>query len=194
MRVWAEYGADYPLEQFAAVVGTTAGPDWIGELAELLGQRVDHDAATQLRHAIRVEMLAELKPRAGIVELIEAARSAGIPLGVASNSPLWWVEQRLEVAGLRPYMSVLIALDTSSAPKPHPAPFLEACAALGASPAKSVAIEDSAPGVQSAIAAGMYTVACPGPLTQNHDLSAAHWLIASHREIDLPTLGRARRD
>jgi HAD superfamily hydrolase (TIGR01509 family) len=193
-RVWAEHGANYELKRFEAVVGTTLGPDWVGDLTELLGFAIDHDGAIERRHVIRLELLAELEPREGIVELVEAAHTAGIPMGVASNSPLWWIEQRLDVAGLRPYMGTIVALDTSSAPKPHPAPFLEACAALGVSPRQAVAFEDSAPGVQSATAAGLYTVACPGPLTRNHDLSAADWVIGSHREIDLAILGRARRD
>ena len=191
--VWAAHNVEYTLSHFEHAIGTTSGPDWVSELATVLDTQLDHPLLHEQRHRHRLEMLAKLQPREGIVALVEAADRAGIALGVASNSPLWWVQERLQHSKLGHYMQILISLDTSSAPKPHPAPFLEACAALGARPSHSVAIEDSAPGVRSASTAGLFTIACPGPLTRNHDLSAADWVIASHAEIDLVKLGHVVR-
>ena len=42
--------------------------------------------------------------------------------------------------------------------KPHPAVYLHACADLGIDPAEGLAVEDSVPGVRSAVAAGCPTV------------------------------------
>jgi len=42
--------------------------------------------------------------------------------------------------------------------KPDPAVYLHACAALGVAPADAVAVEDSVPGAQSAVAAGIPTI------------------------------------
>ncbi len=123
-------------------------------------------------------------------ELVDEAGRAGIPLAVASNAPLWWIEHRLDGVGLRASFELLIGIDIASAAKPDPAPFRMACQALGVDPGRSVAIEDSAVGVRSAVAAGCVTVACPGPLTLGHDVSAAHWVVASHREITFPALAR----
>ena len=114
-------------------------------------------------------------------------------MAIASNSPHDWVEARLAHLALRHHMTVLISIDVASLPKPHPEPYLEACAALGAEPGLSIAFEDSATGVTSALAAGLYTVACAGPLTLGHDLSRAHRVIESHCEISLLELGRAVR-
>jgi beta-phosphoglucomutase-like phosphatase (HAD superfamily) len=46
-------------------------------------------------------------------------------------------------------------------PKPAPDLYLAACAALGAAPERAAALEDSPPGVASALAAGMYVIAVP---------------------------------
>jgi HAD superfamily hydrolase (TIGR01509 family) len=147
--------------------------------------------ALATHRTVHRRMTAELEPRDGIVALIEEAALAGVSMAVASNSPRWWVQARVEAVGLAPHFSSIVSLDDSSAPKPDPAPFREACAALVADPARSIAFEDSATGVRSARAAGLYVVACAGPLTRGHDLSDAHRVIGSHAEISLAELALA---
>ena len=112
-------------------------------------------------------------------------------MAVASNSPGYWVAERLIALELHTHLPVIISLDVSSHPKPDPAPFAQACAALGADPRRSVAFEDSSVGVRSAVAAGLYTIACPNPLTVGHDLSAAARIIDAHTEITLADLAAA---
>jgi len=51
-----------------------------------------------------------------------------------------------------------------------------------------VAIEDSAPGIAAARAAGMATVAIPHWLTERHDLSGADLRVANAGELTLPRL------
>lgn len=190
--VWTDHGLAYTVVQFERVIGTAAGAHhWIDELDQALGARVDRDLARATHRSVHRRMTAELQPRDGIVALIEEAALAGVPMAVASNSPRWWVQARVEAAGLTPHFASIVSVDDSSAPKPDPAPFREACAALGADPARSVAFEDSATGVRSARAAGLYVVACAGPLTLGHDLSGADRVISSHAEITLAELGRA---
>lgn len=191
--VWAMHSADYTIAHFEHVIGTTIGPDWIEELQQVLGTSVDTRAALAHRREVKQRLLDAAVARDGIVSLIEQASAVGIPMAIASNSPLDWVEARLTDLALRHHMTALISIDVASLPKPHPEPYLEACAALGADPGLSVAFEDSATGVTSALAAGLYTVACAGPLTLGHDLSRAHRVIQSHRDVSLHDLGRAVR-
>ena len=191
--VWADHGAEYTIAHFEHVIGTSVGPDWVEELAAHLGEPVQVAAAHARRRDVKARLLDTLQSRAGIDHLIEQAAAAGVPMAVASNSPLDWVEARLHHLALHHHLSALITIDIVSQPKPHPAPYLQACAALGADPAHSIAFEDSATGVASARAAGLYTIACPGPLTLGHDLSAADRIIGSHTELTLADLGRAVR-
>ena len=186
--VWDEFGHHYPISRFVDVIGTTDSPPWIAELELLLGEPVDAVRIGRRRHEFKRSLLAELRPRPGVVELIEAASARGIPLAIASNAPLEWVERRLADAGLLRRFAALLAVDVSSAPKPDPAAYREACAALGAEPAFSVAFEDSNTGVSAAVASGCFTVACPGPLTEAHDLSGADRVVSSLVDIDIDQL------
>ena len=76
-------------------------------------------------------------------------------------------------------------------PGDQPEPFLAACARVGARPDHAVAFEDSATGVASAVAAGLFTVACPGPLTAGHDISAADLVVNSLEDVTLAALETA---
>ena len=59
---------------------------------------------------------------------------------------------------------------------------------LDADPSRSVAIEDSAPGIASARAAGMKTVAIPHWLTERHELSGADLRVAHAGELTVARL------
>jgi HAD superfamily hydrolase (TIGR01509 family) len=191
-QVWNDHGLSYGIDRWSQIVGQSWAPSWVTELHHLLTLRGEVGPSTdelhRLQHDRKRVLLAALRPRPGIVELIEAAVHNGIPLGIASNSPLRWVETRLDQLGLRGHFEVLSTIDVASHPKPDPAPYREACEALGARPSFSVAFEDSVTGTASAVAAGLFTVSCPGPLTEGHDLSAAHLVIRSHTTLSLATL------
>lgn len=192
--VWAEHGLHYTPALYEGHIGTVSrGDAWLDELAAAYGRPIDIAAAEATRRTMHRAITAELRARPGIVQLIEDAAVAGVPMAIASNSPEWWVIARLEALDLQHHFPVTVSIDTASRPKPDPAPFLEACAALGAQPRMSVAFEDSLPGVAAAVAAGLYTVACAGELNPHHDLSAAQRVVSSHDEISLTELGRAVR-
>ena len=80
--------------------------------------------------------------------------------------------------------------DVVSRRKPAPDVYLEAARRLGVDPSRTVAIEDSAPGVAAARAAGMTVVAIPHRLTETHDLTGAHLLVRHAGELTLERLDR----
>jgi beta-phosphoglucomutase-like phosphatase (HAD superfamily) len=59
---------------------------------------------------------------------------------------------------------------------------------VGADPGLSIAIEDSAPGIAAARAAGLKAVAIPHWLTERHDLSGADLRVAHAGELTLDVL------
>ena len=192
-QVWASHGADYTITRFEQVIGTSSAANWHYELEALTGRPVNASVAREHYDQVRTQLLSTLSARPGIEALIQQASAAGVPLAVASNSTSAWAEARLGDLGLRDFFSAIITIDIASHPKPHPHPYLEACAALDALPARSIAFEDSATGTASARSAGLYTIACPVALSAGHDLSAAHQIIDSHTELNLTDLGRAVR-
>jgi HAD superfamily hydrolase (TIGR01509 family) len=190
-RVWADHGLDYPIERWAHVVGQSWSPGWITELAAEAAAAVDADTAHASKRRYHDELLAALVLRPGVAALIADASAAGIPLAVASNSDSVWVEHVLEQLGLLSKFVAITTIDHVAQGKPHPEPFLAACARVGARPGRAVAFEDSATGVASAVTAGLFTVACPGPLTAGHDISAADLVVASLEEVTLAGLEAA---
>jgi HAD superfamily hydrolase (TIGR01509 family) len=189
--VWADHGLDYPIERWSHVVGLAWSPGWVAELEAEAGGVVDRGAARAAKGRHHGELLAALVMRSGVADLIAAAADAGIPMAIASNSDSDWVEDVLGQLGLRGCFAAVITIDRVSTGKPHPEPFLAACAGLGARPGRSVAFEDSFTGVASAVAAGLYTVACPGPLTVGHDVGAADLVVSSLEQVALASLQAA---
>jgi HAD superfamily hydrolase (TIGR01509 family) len=190
-RVFADHGATLPLYEWLPVVGSAQAPQWMEWLEERVGRRLDRAelAAARRRHAD--EALAELTVKPGVVDLLDAADAAGIACAVASNSPFTWAGGLLEELHLAPRFAAIVTVEAVERPKPAPDPYLEACARLGAEPTASVAFEDSHLGVTAAVAAGLYTVAVPGPMSANHDVTAADAIVTSLADVTLADLAAA---
>ena len=67
--------------------------------------------------------------------------------------------------------------------KPHPEPYLKGLQRFGATAAETVVIEDSARGLNSAIAAGIECIVVANEFTATHDLSKATAKVATFREL-----------
>ena len=112
--------------------------------------------------------------------LVDSLLAAGVPIGVASSSSLEWLDRHLGRLGLRSRFGAVIGADlVGGVGKPAPDVYLRACADLGADPAQSVALEDSAHGVASAKAAGMTAVAVPSRITRFNDFTQADLVVDS---------------
>ena len=106
-------------------------------------------------------------------------RERGVPVGVASSSPRERLHRTLARAGLLDGFDVTVAGDEVRNGKPAPDMFLLTAERLGAVAADCVAVEDSPPGVEAALAAGMHTIAvCRVPGTEA-TLAAAHRVVDS---------------
>jgi beta-phosphoglucomutase-like phosphatase (HAD superfamily) len=133
-------------------------------LEEMLERPAGEGAALmdELHDLVMEELLVGVEPCPGAVELLAALRDAGVPVGLASNSPRAFVERALAHSPVdRDVFDVTLAGDEVLHPKPAPDIYLAACDALGAAPGASVALEDSPSGVRAADAAGMMVVGVP---------------------------------
>lgn len=81
------------------------------------------------------------------------------PLAIASNSLKQAVRAGLEKNRLLEFFPTIVAREDFGNAKPHPEPFLKACAGLGFAPGECAAVEDSPAGIASALAAGCKTIA-----------------------------------
>jgi HAD superfamily hydrolase (TIGR01509 family) len=139
-------GLTYPDTQRAAEAhfGGSLGASWV----ENIVQRV-----TEV-------MAAEAQPIPGARAALEATTALGLPFRIASNSSHAEMAAKFARAGLSDIVNGrihsaydMIALGKQG--KPAPDLFLAAAAAEQVPPAACIVIEDSLPGVQAAIAAGM---------------------------------------
>ena len=185
-QVFRDHGSDLELEWWAPVVGTTDEADIVGELRRRVGH-VDRHAVMARVQELNTAAVSNAPLRPGAADLITAAFATGVGLAVASNAPRYWIEQHLERVGLRSMFSTVVSINDVRHGKPHPEPFAAATTALGANPARTLAFEDSTVGVQSAVAAGLFTVAIPGALTGHvHRYDEAHRVVASLADVTVP--------
>lgn len=93
--------------------------------------------------------------------LVERLHGDGVPMAVASGSSRAAIAATLEVTGLDAYLPLFVSAEEVAHGKPEPDVFLEAARRLGVAPDSCVVLEDAAPGVRAAHAAGMRCVAVP---------------------------------
>jgi HAD superfamily hydrolase (TIGR01509 family) len=118
---------------------------------------------TEVWYWERVDALlrAQAQPLPGAAELVQALAGQGVPLAIASNAALPYINDALDGLGLAGYFPVRAGIDQVARGKPAPDVYLEAARRLGADPTRCLAVEDSRVGAQAAAAAGMRLVAIP---------------------------------
>jgi len=184
------------IEEWAIEIGTTGGLDLVELIRTRATRPFDEDAMHERRRIRRDELLAGETTRPGVSDWIDAADAAGLPLAIASSSPLDWVEPLLERLGLRSRFAYVACYGDRFegkllAGKPAPDTYLAACGALGVDPRHAIAIEDSPHGVTAAKAAGLWCIAVPHEITERLDLSHADLRLRSLADTTLPeVLGR----
>lgn len=151
--------------------------------AERLGRCEEHgtelvDELGELMHSL---LQKEVSSRPGAVELVSRLRADGVRLALASNSSRFLVETALATAGLTDAFEAIVTSDDVAQAKPAPDIYLLACARLGIEPTEALALEDSAPGIEAAKAAGLVCIAVPQ--FAETDVSAADRVIDSLEEL-----------
>lgn len=153
------FGGTWTHEDGLALVG-----NGLWESAEIFrGRGVDLTAdeiVEQLTDRVLARIRAEVPWRPGARELLLAVREAGIPTALVTMSVhrmAAYVASAFEFDAF----DVIVAGDDVTHSKPHPEPYLRAAELLKADPAQCVALEDSPPGLASAVAAGVITIGVP---------------------------------
>jgi putative hydrolase of the HAD superfamily len=189
--IYERCGATLTVEEWCSQIGIyTEGEEqrWFLRLCERVSQPpLTHQEYDAERRGHFVKLLPR-EPRQGIRELLEALRDAGVPAAIATSAPARWVVPAANRLGLAPLFQTIVSSDDVARGKPAPDVYLEATRRLGAEPAKSVAIEDSGPGLAAARAAGLKTVAIPHWLTERHELTGADLRVPHAGELTVARL------
>ena len=171
--VLAELGWSLTEEEFADRFVGCSTEHFRREVAAGLGQVVESDWEARFGARYRAAFEADLQAVPGVAPVLDWLGERGIPFCVASNSDHAHVEHVLSLTGLHRRFSgrVFSAADVRAG-KPAPDLFLHAARSLGATPERTVVVEDSPFGVRAALAAGMRCVGYGGGLTPGHRLAA----------------------
>jgi beta-phosphoglucomutase-like phosphatase (HAD superfamily) len=151
-----------------------------GEMIDVSGSAVLetvqrlHDLKTAAYEAMVNSGAVQL--RAGVLDLMEEARSVGLALAIATTtSPVNVGALLRREMGPHWRLNFSVIGDASSAPikKPHPQVYLHVLQTMKTSAGDCVAFEDSANGLQAATAAGIATIVTPTHFTAHHDFRTA---------------------
>jgi HAD superfamily hydrolase (TIGR01509 family) len=178
-RLFESYGCEFSPDHKLEIMGSSglvAG----ALLAKWLDQPGrDRELMAEVVELVHAEIAGGVDTLPGAVELLTALTEAGTPIALASNSSRRFVDEVLSIAGIAELLPVTVSAQEVAASKPAPDVYLEAARRLGADPARSVAFEDSPPGIAAAKAAGMYVVGVP---------SVEGMRLAPPADIELPSL------
>lgn len=123
-------------------------------------------------------------PIQGVVELITDLYENGVKLAIASSSSPADIEEVVTALNIRQYFTHLISGSSLKNPKPAPDIFLLALEKLGIDAREAMVIEDSANGVNAALAANIPTIGFINPNSGNQDLKNASVLTESFLHIN----------
>ncbi|WP_277871808.1 HAD family hydrolase [Cryobacterium ruanii] len=128
--------------------------------------------------------------RPGSRELLQELKAAGVPTALVTMSVERMARQIIDLMDFVAF-DVVVAGDMVANSKPHPDPYLVAAERLGVDPRDCIAIEDSVPGVTSAVAAGTITIAVPHQIDLPESVSYTRWPTLAGRTIhDIAALYR----
>ena len=173
-RAFTTLGIDFVWDHadYAASLSNSGGRNRLAAIALPGGARLT-EAQIAAVHAEKTNafdaMLADrvLPLRAGVADLLTRAAAAGIVVAWATTTSQANIDAILRASGgaLTRTLFAFIGGDLAvERQKPDPEIYLRVLATLGIRPAAAIAIEDSATGVHSAKAAGLFTVAFPGEM------------------------------
>jgi len=148
-------GIDVELDYIETFIGRSDGAV-LEDLAQRTGRILDEADILEEReqeYFRQAEGAVESFP--GLPPLLTRLRQDGVPMAVASSGRLSKIRFSLSQAGLDGCFDILCSATEVTHGKPAPDLFLLAAHRLEVDPADCAVIEDSVPGLQGAVAAGM---------------------------------------
>lgn len=123
----------------------------------------------------------------GVRELLDELDEAEIPCVVGTSTERANVEMSLELLSLVGRFSDMVCSEDVSRGKPDPEVFLKAAEKTGLTPAQCFVIEDTAHGVEAALAGGMKAIGVATTRPAEH-LMDAHLIAADMTELNLSVI------
>ena len=161
-KAWQEIVRDYGIEIdeafFIKRISGRINPVIIQDILPQLSIEEGQQLAEE-KEALFRELAPELKPLAGLTDVLAWTDKCGVKRAVVTNAPRKNAHFMLQSLGLTDVFPTLVLAEDAAAGKPDPAPYQLALNLLGISPESAIAFEDSPSGIRSAVGAGICTIA-----------------------------------
>ena len=165
-QVIAPFGAVLTDDVYGRMIGRRSG-EAAHILLEAAAIPLSAEALVGQKTVVFKQILAQGVPvMPGLMELQAEIARHNLLWAVATSSPRQHAQQILTQLGLLETCGAIAAGDEVTSGKPAPDIYLLAAKRLGVAPVQCLALEDSAPGCQSAAAAGMTVAAVPNGATE----------------------------
>jgi mannitol-1-/sugar-/sorbitol-6-/2-deoxyglucose-6-phosphatase len=150
---------------------------WEGpSVGEVVQQIIDNQISLVKREGV-------LKP--GALQTLKLCKQAGLPLAVASSSPIEMIDAVVDSLKIRQYFDHIYSGVNEPYSKPHPGVFITTAGLLHAHPYNCLVFEDAPSGVLAAKAARMTCIAVPEPPVRSHPfIQIADVILDSLEEFD----------
>ena len=185
------YGVRVSDDDYRQIIGTSVGAawDWVRRRFQLTASP---DGVLRAYNEAVLRLLEQpFEPLPGVRSLIDTLRRRGVPMGVATASLRPWADATLRGLGLQDAFGVVVSASEVRNAKPAPDLFLAAAERLGVSPNRCLVVEDTAPGIAAAKAAGMFAIQLRAASTALPPLPDADLVLDSFTDFDLSLLDSA---
>jgi HAD superfamily hydrolase (TIGR01509 family) len=196
-RAFEEFGLDHrwSVDEYGDLLSTTGGRRRLHRYLAGRGMPdAERDRLVPRLHERKTELLVDLirsgavPPRPGVTRLLDDLDAAGARLAVATTGSSTWVRPLLDLHFGPHRFAAVVTGDEVRATKPDPEVYLLALARLGDARLRAVAVEDSPPGLASALAAGLRCAVVVNDYTRDADLVGADLVVDGFAGLDAGVL------
>jgi ABC-2 type transport system ATP-binding protein len=174
-RVYEHAGQVFDARDFTRRMGLH-DPDW-NPYAPLARAGVDIADLRELKAAIEADLVSSVSLRPGMRSWLDWCLANGVRVGCASSSPSKWVGHHLARLGVLDDFDAIVSRDDVPQAKPAADCYVRCLRELSVRCEDAIAVEDSAPGLASARAAGIRAVLYPHELTQEAAYEMAETIV-----------------
>jgi HAD superfamily hydrolase (TIGR01509 family) len=154
----ARFGRSIEEEEYARRVMGFANADIMRDFFPELPVEEHRALAEHKEAAFRDLARTELRPTAGLLDLLDWADGQGLPMAAVTNAPKANADLMLAGLGVEHRFRAIVIGDTLPRGKPDPLPYRVSAERLGVDCAHCVAFEDSRSGLRSASGAGAFAI------------------------------------
>jgi HAD superfamily hydrolase (TIGR01509 family) len=187
-EIFKEHQSELPLEVWGKLIGTITSFNPFSYLEEQTKKTFNHDELKKLQNERFSQRIMQEHARPGVIDYLDAAKSLGLKIGLASSSNYEWVSSHLKRLQLLDRFECIRTSDHVEHVKPDPALYVETAKCLGVNPEECIAFEDSANGALAAKRAGMKCVTVPNTVTKGLEFCEVDHSLESMAHMELKQL------